>query len=75
MVKKCSLGTIWISYATGELPLEYTAVQLTMKLEIQSTVHFISMLSVSTGMYRLGNICIYFFSHLASWLNERNPAI
>ena len=26
-------------------------------------------------MYLLGNICIYFFSHLANWLNERNPAI
>lgn len=32
-----------------------------MELEIQSTIHFISMSSVSTGMYLLGNIYTFFF--------------
>ena len=49
MVKKCSLGTLGLLRMSAELIQEHTGARLTMELESERAVYFMSMSLVSTS--------------------------
>ena len=51
MAKKCSLETLWLLRTLAEMTQEHTAARLTMKLENERAVYYMSMSLVSTSRH------------------------